>query len=318
MRFFHIFLTTATLTQAVSAVPFAVKSGADPKPYGPTRRLARGRPTRIADLARPQQDPKVVFQKHGGVQLHDYRHSRAEVLKDFHIFSTQNPASAMCTKTAQVPNDWVYLHDRQCLKVRYCRGMLSGTPTVDGGVREIYRDLPPAKPLFLSFNQNIRGGEKREFTGLVTKYYNALPPNSPYRRAHVTRVAEGWRPGGGDTDEVRDHVKFTSHAASSLRGSTTNMIGESHTIRRPLTVSFGDEVEQGSRGLIEQKVREQHETLDPSDKAKPSNVALVVGGSYKNTQGKDEAQVGYYEFPDCPQSQVEQYKDHGRRPVALE
>jgi hypothetical protein len=167
-----------------------------------------------------------------------------------------------------------------------------------------------------SFNHKIPVDENLELTGLVAKCYNALPPNSPYRRSRVIRVEQGWRPGGGTTDEIRDHVTFNSHY--SLRHTDKNMFGEPHVIRRPLTVSFGNEVDPGSRDLIEKKVREQHASLGPWDKAKPSNVALVVGGSYKNADGKNEVQAGYYEFPDCPKSQDEQFKDCGHRPVGLE
>jgi hypothetical protein len=245
------------------------------------------------------------------VPKNDQDDTKAEVLKDFHKFSTQNPASARMTKLAYPPKDWVYLHDCQCLKVRYRKGMLPNTPVVNGGVRKIYRDIPPEKPLVLSFHEKIPLRETCELTGHITKYYRALPPNSPYRRAHVTRVGQGWRPGGGNTGEIRDHILFTSH--TSTRHRDKNIIGEPHVIRRPLTVSFVNDVEKGSRGDIERRVREQHKAIlmDPTDEAKSSNVALVEGVS----DGNHGAQVRYFEFPDCPRRQDRRYKVHGLRPV---
>jgi hypothetical protein len=305
MHFFYIFITIS-VTLKVSAIPLPVNSDDRSISYGPMRNP--GRPP----LRRPPlQDPKVGFSKHARVPLHDQDNTKAEVLNDFHQFSMENPQSARMTKLAHVPEDWVYLQTCQRLKVRYCEGKRPVTRTVPDGHRTIYRDIPPEKPLKLSFNRKLSVGETRELTGHITKYYNALPPKSPYRRAELTRVGQGWRPGGGDTGEIRDHVKFKSHSARKY--TDDNVIGEPHIIRRPLTVSFLNDVNPGLRGVIEHRVREQHKTImmDPTDEAKSSNVALVEGGS----DGNHEARVGYFEFPDRPVSQGWEYKGYKPLPV---
>jgi hypothetical protein len=247
--------------------------------------------------------------------MNDRENSRAEVLKDFHLFSAESPASARKTKLAHVPEDWVYLQNCQGLKIRYCRGMRAETCTVDGGDRTIYRNIPPEKPLSLSFNRKIPAHENRELAGHITEYHNALPPNSPYRRAELTRVERGWVPGDRNTDEIRDHARFTSH--NSEEYTDKNMIGHPHIIRRPLTLSFSNNVDPGSRDLIEKKVREHHASMGLMDKAKPSNVAHVEEGWYKNAEGTTEVQAEYYKYSDCPRSQDRSYVNYGQHPIAL-
>jgi hypothetical protein len=114
---------------------------------------------------------------------------------------------------------------------------------------------------------------------------------------------------------IHDHVTFTSHI--SMTPSNRNMIGEPHIILRPLTVSFSNEVDPGSRDRLEEKIREHHKNImDPTDEAKSSNVALVEGQPYENSDGQDEVQAGYYKWPQSQHSD-ELIVDYGVRHVAL-